>query len=42
MEKNQIEALHFLLQELQDKYKITDQDIYDCFLILENAREVTS
>ena len=38
-ENEQIETLHFLIQELQNKYKITDQDLHDCYLILENSRE---
>ena len=38
MSKEHIEALHFLIQELQNQYSIKDEDVMDCFLILENQR----
>lgn len=39
MSKKSIEALHFLIQELQNKYNIKDVDVMDCYLILENERD---
>ena len=38
MEIETIETLHFLTQELQNKYKIKDIDLHDIYLILENNR----
>ena len=34
-----METLHCLMQEIQNKYKIDDNDILECFLIIENLRE---
>lgn len=39
MKREYVEALLFILHELQYKYNIEDEDIMDCFLMLENERE---